>query len=368
MQVLTSIPLKIGTALSIQFTFGSKVCYLTLSGRVVACRPLPSNKGYSIEIHFVGLQEDDRRILNSAIEDAISDPTIQERSFVTVTVTKDDLASEAQKLTSSFKKQERSADDQVLHVRPRGLTPDPEWVDYLKYEIEPLRSAVLECPLVRQAASGTLPLRQMQNWMIQLYPFIETFPKWLALSITKTEDPRSRSFLIENVRVEKKHAEQWLHMATGFGVPQKALQDIRPMASVEALTHWLWSINTQGTLAEGVSATSFAIEGVTHDIAVAVVKGFPKYEGQEGVKLDRKTYWWMEAHAKYDDLHPIYALEIIKQYTQNEIMVERVVQAAKRSLEYLQMAFDACYTYSPPTHYANCAEKLALGQPVSHKS
>ena len=34
--------------------------------------------------------------------------------------------------------------------------------------------------------------------------FIETFPKWIALNIPKTQDAMSRDFLIANVRIEKR--------------------------------------------------------------------------------------------------------------------------------------------------------------------
>jgi pyrroloquinoline quinone (PQQ) biosynthesis protein C len=53
----------------------------------------------------------------------------------------------------------------------------------------------------------------------------------------------------------------------------------------------------------------------------------------------------MEAHAKYDDLHPIYALEIIKRYAQTAEVQEKVKSAARRSLEFLLMALETCYTH-----------------------
>ena len=125
----------------------------------------------------------------------------------------------------------------------------------------------------------------------------------------------SRNFLIDNVRVQKRHARAvgctW---PKDLGIKRYDLHTVKPLAEVDALTHWLWSINTQGSLAEAVAATNYAIEGVTKDIAVATVKGFPRYEGVDGIHLDHKAYWWMRAHAKYDDLHPQQALEIMKLY------------------------------------------------------
>jgi pyrroloquinoline quinone (PQQ) biosynthesis protein C len=188
----------------------------------------------------------------------------------------------------------------------------------------------------------------MRAWIIQLYPFIESFPKWIALNLTKIHDPLSRTFMIDNLRVEKKHAAQWVYMAQGFGIPREELCSVQPLPEVEALTHWLWSVNTQGTLAEGVAATNYAIEGVTQDIAKLMLKGFPHYEGVEGVHLDKKVYWWAEAHARYDDLHPAQALEIMKLYATTKELEQKVMFAARRSLEYLLMALETCYTHFQP--------------------
>lgn len=205
-------------------------------------------------------------------------------------------------------------------------------------------------------------MEQMRAWLVQLYPFIESFPKWIALNIAKTQDPVSRAFMIDNVRVEKRHAEQWVHMAEGFGIDATELFTVRPIPQVEALTHWLWSINTQGSLAEAVGATNYAIEGITHDISSTVVKGFPKYEGRDGLRLTRKAYSWMEAHAAYDDMHPIQALHVMKLYTFTQDQEDKVIFAAKRSLEYMLMALNACYTEFPPKTDGEGITNAALAQ------
>jgi pyrroloquinoline quinone (PQQ) biosynthesis protein C len=134
-------------------------------------------------------------------------------------------------------------------------------------------------------------------------------------------------------------------MAEAFGLKRHDLYTVKPLAEVDALTHWLWSINTQGTLPEAVAATNYAIEGITKDIAVTTVKGFPHYEGVDGIHLDRKAYAWMEAHARYDDLHPQQALEIIKRYATTMELQDRVTFVTQRSLEYMLLAFETCYTH-----------------------
>lgn len=350
LQVVTSATLTPGTPLALQVSFGAESCFMNLAGQVSSCLLAQdgSDRKYQLGISFAGMRDFEHKILNSAIQELAQDPSLLERSFVTIEIAKDAVAEEASRVTPEGVDQVSSGHGHRGIRKWKGFTADPPWVMELKEEVAPHWQAILDCPLVREATEGTLSLEQMQAWLVQLYPFIEAFPKWIALSIAKAQDPVSRAFMIDNVRVEKRHAEQWVHMAEGFGVEARELFTVRPIPRVEALTHWLWSINTQGTLPEAVSATNFAIEGVTHDISTTVVKGFPKYEGREGLRLTKKAYSWMQAHAAYDDLHPIQALHVMKLYTNSKDMEGKVIFAAKRSLEYMLMALNACYTEFPP--------------------
>src|SRR6059036_305353 len=86
------------------------------------------------------------------------------------------------------------------------------------------------------------------------------------------------------------------------------------LRDVQSLTDWLWYINTKGSLAEAVAATSFAIEGIAGDIAHKVLAGFESYKGRPGVEMGPKTSKWFREHAHYDDVHPKIAMEIVKRY------------------------------------------------------
>ncbi|MGQ0810319.1 MAG: iron-containing redox enzyme family protein [Nitrospiraceae bacterium] len=348
LQMVCDSLLRSGAPMTLQFSFGD-MCYLNVSGQVVACHRQPDGEAgrYRVSISLAAIRGFERNILRSAIHELQRDPRTQEHSLLTINISKDSLAEEASTLIAHSARAVSSSDTHGRGGRKRKWTPDPPWIQDLQRQVEPHWAAILQCRLVQEASAGTLSLTQMRAWLTQLYPFIEAFPKWLALNITKTEDPLSLGFLIDNVRVEKRHADQWMHMAKGFGIDARELHDIRVIPPVEALSHWLWSINTQGTLAEAVAATSFAIEGVTQGIAKSVIKGLPLYDGSGGVQLDRKALWWMEAHAKYDDLHPVQALEIMKLYATTTALEEKATFAAQRSLEYLLMALDACYTQFP---------------------
>jgi pyrroloquinoline quinone (PQQ) biosynthesis protein C len=120
------------------------------------------------------------------------------------------------------------------------------------------------------------------------------------------------------------------------------------LRDVQSLTDWLWYINTKGSLAEAVAATSFAIEGATGDLAQKVIRGFESYRDKPGVDMGPKTYKWMREHAHYDDEHPKIAMEIVKRYATTEKMQMRVMLGAKRSIQLLNQALHTAYqAYTP---------------------
>ena len=233
------------------------------------------------------------------------------------------------------------------------LSPHSQWVESLHGYVKPYWDELLQGEWAEGVATTRLSISEMRGWILQIYPFIHAFPKFLAEALIKVEDDDSRSFLIDNIRVEKAHAEHWVWMGMGFGLKKKDMLDLaegnRPvLRDVQSLTDWLWYINTKGTLAEAVAATSFAIEGIAGDIARKVTAGFEAYRGQPGVEMGPKTYKWFREHAHYDDIHPKIALEIVKRYATTEKMQTRAMIAAKRSIQLLHNALLTGYqAYSP---------------------
>lgn len=222
------------------------------------------------------------------------------------------------------------------------LVSEP-WVESLNAYVKPYWDNLLKGPWAEGIANGDLTLSEMQGWILQIYPFIHAFPKFLAEALIKVEDDYSREFFINNIRVEKGHAEHWLWMGEGFGLRREhmlALADgTQPLLrDVQSLTDWLWYINTKGALAEAVAATSFAIEGIAGDIARKVTSGFQHYKDEPGVDLGSRTYRWMREHAHYDDEHPKIAIQIVQRYATTPRMRTRVMLAAKRSLQLLDHA------------------------------
>lgn len=234
--------------------------------------------------------------------------------------------------------------------------PTADWIETLKRYLEPDWKEIVEGEWATNLIQGAWSTDAIRGWCLQLYPFIHAFPKFLAEALIKAEDDYSRSFLIDNIRVEKAHAEHWLWMGEGFGIPRSEMMAMaegeRPvLRDVQSLSDWIWFINAKGSLAEAVAATSFAIEGATGDLTRGLIDAFEAYGSREGVTMNPRTTKWFRNHAKYDDDHPRIALQIVARYAQTERARMKVMAAARRSLQLLNLALLTAgreYSYADP--------------------
>jgi pyrroloquinoline quinone (PQQ) biosynthesis protein C len=185
--------------------------------------------------------------------------------------------------------------------------------------------------------------------------------------------------LIDNIRVEKAHAEHWIWMGEGFGIPRAEMMAMaegeRPvLRDVQSLSDWMWYINAKGSLPEAVAATSFAIEGATGDLTRGLISAFEAYGSREGVSMNPRTTKWFRNHAKYDDEHPRIALQIVARHAETERVRMKVMAAARRSLQLLNLALlTAGREYSPavqarptlPVGQARPVDRRRSRQPIA---
>jgi len=257
------------------------------------------------------------------------------------------------------------------------VSSHPKWIDALHGYLKPYREEAFSGEWAVGVANTKLTIPEMKGWISQMYPFIHAFPKFLAEALIKVEDDYSRAFFIDNIRVEKAHAEHWIWMGEGFGLLRDEMIDLadgnKPiLRDVQSLTDWLWYINTKGSFVEAVAATSFAVEGITGDLARIVTDGFDAYRGHEGVDMNPRTYKWMREHVHYDDEHPKIALEIIEKYANTESLQIKAMIAAKRSIQMLHHALMTSYqAYSvngAATGFDNQSEKRATQRSSDRRS
>ncbi len=218
------------------------------------------------------------------------------------------------------------------------VTPHPAWIVELDRALEPHRLAVLATPVVEHSAENTLVEKHMQGFLVSFYPIIRDFPQWLELLLRRSPAEHA-GFFRQNIRVERRHDAMWRAMADGFGVPKGRFQQQRPMLNgVRDFHDFLTAACHAASFAEAVAATNYAVEGVAQRISAKALRGLGKNE-----KIGPRGRWWLEEHAKYDDEHPVQALEIIKSRVTEGEDPEAVTAAAIHSLRLMRDAMTEAY-------------------------
>lgn len=218
------------------------------------------------------------------------------------------------------------------------VTPHPAWVAQLDATVEPARQAILNTPVVVDASENRLVEARAQNFLVAFYPIIRDFPRWLELLLERSPEG-GRGFFEDNIRVERRHDAMWRAMGDGFNVARERFRVPEPMLPpVRAFHDFLTEACRAAPFATAVSATNYAVEGVAQKISEKALRGLAAND-----KIGPRGRWWLEEHAKYDDEHPIHALEIIKDCVARGDPSDAVTGAALRSLTLMRSAMVACY-------------------------
>ena len=218
------------------------------------------------------------------------------------------------------------------------VTPHPTWVAELDAAMEPYREAILDTQVVVDASENALVDGQIQNFLVGFYPIIRDFPQWLEVLLGRSPE-HGQEFFRDNIRVERRHDAMWRAMGDGFNVPRERFQKPEPLVpQVRAFHTYLTDRGREAPFAEAVAATNYAVEGVAQKISEKALRGLSK-----NAKIGPRGRWWLEEHAKYDDEHPVHALEIIKSCMTNGDGTATIVKAACHSLELMRDAMVAAY-------------------------
>lgn len=229
------------------------------------------------------------------------------------------------------------------------LTPNSGWAKDFWDGLTPVKNEIVNHPFFREGADGTLSIERLQRALIDFYPLVENFPKFMALNLAKTTsgqlkgDEQTRYWLITNMSVERKHADWWVDFAAGMGCRREQLYAAKPGLKTDALNHYLWNVNTRGSIGEGIGATNLAIEWATGEWTIKIMPKAVEVGRKLGFEMDKRTLAWLEAHAEYDDHHPYEAMEIIKFYGDTPAERDRIFEATKKGIQYYRLALDECY-------------------------
>jgi len=149
---------------------------------------------------------------------------------------------------------------------------------------------------------------------------------------------------VRNIRVEQNHAEYWLNWAEGEGISRDEVLHGRAPHGTGTLAVWCEEICTSGSLAAGVAATNYAVEGATGEWSQRVYES-KAYAESFAPKERAGSLRWLQLHAAYDDTHPWEALEIVCTLMGTAPDVDEVAHISdcvKRSYTSMRISMDHC--------------------------
>lgn len=227
----------------------------------------------------------------------------------------------------------------------------PAWAQDMVADCAPSKQRVVEHELFQRMRDVTLPEPAARNFLVGVWPVIEQFPQFMAMSLLKVRYGRTRGqdmarrYLIRNIRVEQNHADHWVEWAAGHGISRDELIHGDVPLATHALSHWCWHTCERDTLAASMAATNYAIEGATGEWALIVCSKDDYENSFADPDVRKKATKWLRLHAEYDDSHPWEALEIICAIM-GENPTTRGVSLLRscilKSYDYMAMTLDHC--------------------------
>src|SRR2546428_8318935 len=90
------------------------------------------------------------------------------------------------------------------------------------------RRHLLKHPFYTKWAEGVLPRWNLQEYSRQYYAFESSFPRFISAVHARTEQPKVRQALLDNLwdeeHGEANHAELWLRFAEALGVAREEVE------------------------------------------------------------------------------------------------------------------------------------------------
>jgi pyrroloquinoline quinone (PQQ) biosynthesis protein C len=237
------------------------------------------------------------------------------------------------------------------------LSSYPQWAQDMVEDCESTKRSVVEHELWDLMRDRNMESDSTRNFMVGIWPVIERFPGYMAMSLLKTQFGRSpgdnlaRRWLVRNIRVEQNHAEHWLNWAEGAGISRADVLGGTIPRGADVLARWCEDVCSNDSLAASIAASNYAIEGATGEWS-QILFDSPSYRESFPEESRTRSLRWLELHAAYDDEHPWEALDIVctilgARPTLDE--VQHITECVKRSYTSMRILADICVE---PTHAA----------------
>ena len=230
----------------------------------------------------------------------------------------------------------------------KDLASYPAWLQKVVHQTHRDKMRVVDHELFSLMREAKLPSTAMRRFLLAGWPTIEQFPRFMSMNLKKVSygdsvgEDMARRYLIQNIRVEQKHAEHWVSWAKAAGVSIQDMQAADHLEALPVLAHWCWYVCDKASLAVAIAATNYAVEGVTGEWSCVVCSKTTYAESlPEDIRVPAMR--WLRVHAEYDDTHPWEALDIVASllgHAPNQATINEIRRAIQASYLYVAMGLD----------------------------
>jgi pyrroloquinoline quinone (PQQ) biosynthesis protein C len=226
------------------------------------------------------------------------------------------------------------------------ITPNSGWSTSFWNKLLPLKDQIVGHPIIQKFRDGSLPLEKIRNTLVRFYPVVKNFPTYMEANLRKIRSEhagelQAKSWLTENIRVERNHARYWIAWGLSFGCTCEDFEKQNVSAEIKTLIDYLSEINTNASLVEGLAGTNLAIEWPTGEWVNDAREGMSLYVTKGVVTQKIKGMKWIREHCIHDEKHPYEAMELIKLCASSPLLQQKAFRAARGGMTYYLTALNA---------------------------
>jgi pyrroloquinoline-quinone synthase len=193
-------------------------------------------------------------------------------------------------------------------------------------------------PFSRAWAAGELDRKQLGQWAVQHFYYIDPIPQQFGALFARLPDLDARQHLLENLLGEemphapsKRHPDLLAKFAHACGMSEdeiyRAEEHGAVLPTTRAMRAWIWELSTIRTLAEACAGIMVALEGQLPTL-------YPKYvEAMRKMGFSDDDLEFFHVHIEGDTEHAHVGLELTERYATTPQLQSRAIAAVHASAE-----------------------------------
>lgn len=203
-------------------------------------------------------------------------------------------------------------------------------------------------PFSRAWAAGELSRKQLGEWAIQQFYYIDPIPQQFAALYARLPDLDARQHLLENLLgeempacPEKRHPDLLRKFARACGVSDGQMMGAERagliLPGTRAMRAWIWELSTLRSLGEACAGIMVALEGQLPTL-------YPNYvEAMRTMGFSDDDLEFFIVHIENDTEHAHVGLELTARYSTSSVDQQRAIAAVRASAEMRFAMLDGIY-------------------------